>query len=107
MGQKLEVGAAVVFITLNRQRVNALVEVVHAGAPTADEHKAKYGTWPCVNLLFLSPDPAKTDPYGRQKERASSVMHGLQQGIPRGYCWLWPDEAAALSPEDAELKPNG
>ena len=107
MEKKLDVGAAVVFITSDRQRVNALVEVVHAGAPTAEEHRQKYGSWPCVNLLFLSPDPCKIDPYGRQKERASSVSHGLQQGVPRGYCWLWPEEADSLPPEEAELKPNG
>ena len=84
MERKLERGAAVVFITSDRIRVNALVEV--------------------VNLLYLSPNPSKVDPYGPQKEHAGSVGHWLQQGVPRGYCWLWPDEAAAMSPQDAELK---
>ncbi len=96
MEKKLEVGAAIVFITPDRVRVNALVEVVHCGKPTVEEHLALYGNLPCINLLFLSPDPAKTDQYGRQKERASSVSHGKVQGEPQGYCWLWPEEAEAL-----------
>lgn len=107
MEKKLEIGTAVVFITPDRERVNALVEVVHGSEPTAEAHKAKHGQWPCINVLYLSPDPSKKDVYGRQKERASSVIHGLQQGVPRGYCWLWPHEADAMPPEETELKPNG
>jgi hypothetical protein len=107
MDQKLEVGAHVVFITSDRRRVNALVEVVHAGAANAEEHREKYGSWPCINVLYISPDADKQDQYGRQKERASSVSHGFQQGVPRGYCWLWASEAENMSPEEAELKPNG
>jgi hypothetical protein len=92
MEKKLEIGAHVIYITPSRERVNALVEVIHSGEKTADEHKVLYGNWPCINLLFLSTDPAKVDPYGRQKERATSVSHGSVQGVPQGYCWLWPDE---------------
>lgn len=100
----LEIGAAVVYITPNRVRVNGLVEVIHGAMPTVEEHRANYGNWPCINILFLSPDPEKKDVHGRQKERATSVVHGSTQGIPRGHCWLWPEEAEALSPEEAELK---
>jgi hypothetical protein len=106
MEKKLEVGAAVVFITSDRKRVNALVEVVHKSESTAEAHRAKHGQWPCINLLYLAPDESKVDPYGRQKERGSSVSHAATQGVPRGYCWMWPHEADALSPEEAELKPN-
>ena len=99
------------FITPDRQRVHALVEVVHTGYTeegqraytanepfkeehkmTAEAHKAVYGNWPCINLLYLSPDKAKVDQYGRQKERASSVGHGASQGVPVGNCFLFPDE---------------
>lgn len=107
MQKKLEVGTAVVFITSDRQRVNALVEVVHRSESTSEAHKEKHGTWPCINVLYLSPNLEKTDVHGRQKEHASSVCHGLQQGVPRGHCWLWPEEADAMPPEENELKPNG
>lgn len=91
MERKLEIGAALVYLTPTRQRVNALVTAVHGqGAP--EEHKAKYGSWPCINVCFVSPDTSKQDPYGRQIERATSVSHGSQQGVPMGNCWLWPDE---------------
>jgi len=93
MDRKLEIGSAVVFITAERVKVNALIEYVHhSGSVDAEEHRQKYGNWPCVNLMFLSPDPNKVDQHGRQKERASSVSHGSVQGTPQGYCWLWPDE---------------
>jgi hypothetical protein len=108
MEKKLEVGVHVVYITPDRVKVDALVEVVHtvfskeesekhlrgevAKLLTAEEHKAIYGTWPCINVLYIEPDPSKTDQHGRQKGRASSVCHGSAQGTPQGYCWLWSDE---------------
>jgi hypothetical protein len=92
MEQKLEIGAAVVYLTPTRQRVNALVTAVHAAYPTAEEHKERYGSWPCINVLFITPDAAKRDPYGRQSEHASSVSHGREQGVPVGNCWFWPSE---------------
>ena len=112
--RKLVVGAHVIYITPERQTVNALIEVVHTGYRddvqeahlrctlgrmlvdsdrcTADEHFAKYGSWPGVNLVFLQPDEKMTDQHGRQKGHASSCCHGSGQGVPQGYCWLWPDE---------------
>jgi DNA-binding protein len=30
---------------------------------------------PVINVLYVSADETKTDPYGRQIERASSVQH--------------------------------
>lgn len=104
MEKKLEIGAAVVYITPQRERVNGLVEVIHSAKPTIEEHRKLYGNLPCINILYLSPDPEKKDVHGRQKERATSVNHGSLQGVPQGYCWLWPEEADALAPEDAELK---
>lgn len=34
---------------------------------------------PCINVVCISADSAKTDPYGRQVERMSSLQH-LSQG---------------------------
>lgn len=43
------------------------------------------------NLLYVSGDDTKTDPYGRQIERATSVVHKFAQSAP-GMYWCWPDE---------------
>lgn len=49
---------------------------------------------PCCNLVYVTRDENKTDPYGRQIERATSCSYGRQQGMVPfvGMCWCWPDE---------------
>lgn len=46
---------------------------------------------PCLNVVYVSGDPDKKDPYGQQIERMSSLQH-LSQGpanMPRpGRYWL-------------------
>jgi hypothetical protein len=46
----------------------------------------------CINVLFVSADNAKTDQYGRQIERQSSVSHAKHAA--HGRYWRWPDEVA-------------
>lgn len=46
---------------------------------------------PCVNLVFTSSDDSKQDQYGRQLERASSVVHKKSQGA-HGYYYRYEDE---------------
>jgi len=89
---KLQIGTHVIAVTPERVAVNALVEVVHKGTDTAEEHKEKYGQWPCINLIYLQPDPNMKDQYGRQKGHMSSCSHGNVQGVPQGYCWFFPEE---------------
>lgn len=49
---------------------------------------------PCCNVVFVSEDKNKTDPYGWQLERFTSLAYGRQQHVPfTGQCWCWPDEA--------------
>jgi len=46
---------------------------------------------PCINVAYVSPDPAKRDPYGQQIERMSSLQHLSQgpAGMPRpGRYWI-------------------
>lgn len=47
------------------------------------------GYIPCINVAYASGDEAKHDPYGRQLERLSSLMHQSQvAGMPRpGRYW--------------------
>jgi hypothetical protein len=46
---------------------------------------------PCVNVLFVTDDQAKTDPYGLQIERLSSCSHKRSTTAPGRY-WYFPDE---------------
>ena len=77
MERKLEIRSAVVYIDSRRNRHNALVTNVFGAA--------------CCNVLFVVDDSLKTDNYGRQTERATSVVH-LSQNEARANCWCWPDE---------------
>lgn len=46
---------------------------------------------PCINVVFVSSDPAKRDPYGAQIERLTSLQHysAGPSGMPRpGRYWL-------------------
>jgi len=53
----------------------------------------KHGAPPCINLAFVAlPEDGKTDPYGEQIERASSVVHGSCQPVKMGYYFEFPDE---------------
>lgn len=67
------VGEVVEVSTENYQTVDGLVVAVH-GKPTFWEHG---GSWwmPSINVVFVSPDESKTDGYGRQTDRYSSLCH--------------------------------
>jgi len=46
---------------------------------------------PCINVVFVSKDPDKRDPYGAQVERLSSLQHRSQgpSQMPRpGRYWI-------------------
>lgn len=46
---------------------------------------------PGVNLVVVSDDEKKDDPYGRQIERVTSVVHVTNQPAP-GWYWCLPSE---------------
>lgn len=62
----------------------------HAGLVTA-VHGVFGGTYvPCINVVYVSGDPDKRDPYGAQIERMSSLQHYSQgpNSMPRpGRYW--------------------
>ena len=62
-------------------------------ATNSPEHRWQFNR-PCCNLVYVSTDAAKNDPYGNQIERSSSTTYGRQQGSTPfvGRCWCWPDE---------------
>ncbi len=70
--------------------------------PVGKEHPALVTIWwgpkptegkqePGCNVVYVSSDGEKKDTYGRQIERATSVVHqGSQPAY--GHFWKWPDQ---------------
>jgi len=75
-------GDHVIYVDEWRRRHNALLTCVHG------EAAAEYQ--PSVNLLYVTEDNAKVDPYGNQTERRSSVPHRGDQRADGNY-WDLPD----------------
>lgn len=51
----------------------------------------EYEDGPLVNLVILSDDEERTDSYGRQIERPTSISHASDNKSHGNY-WRWPDE---------------
>lgn len=89
----VRVGQAVRFIDSNYREHDALVLVIHAakdGVSYPEEFEWPDGeVGPTINVVHAASEDSKTDPYGRQIERPTSVMHKQQTvGMPRaGFCW--------------------
>lgn len=69
-----------------------LVTAVHGvfrDDATTEDGAAAAPYVPCINVVYVSGDDAKHDPYGRQVERLSSLMHYQSvQAMPRpGRFW--------------------
>lgn len=99
-------GDAIVYTDQVGKRHNALVTVVHgsfyegalwtedevreAWKDCSDEQvKMMEGTAhyvPCINLVFVTADESKTDPYGRQIARETSCQH-RSQTTAHGFYW--------------------
>lgn len=77
MEHNLVVGSVVTYIDPTRGQHNALVTAVWGPQ--------------CCNVLWVSGDETKKDPYGRQIERQSSCCH-ISMNQARANCWCWPDE---------------
>lgn len=76
----VKIGDVVTFIDTHRVEHQAIVTQLHdAGMPEV------YPT-PAINLLYVSKDDTRTDGYGRQIERASSVPHE-GSNTAKAYCW--------------------
>lgn len=83
MVKNLKVGDSIVYIDETRGVHNALV--THVWSNIAG------GVPDGCNLVFVAGDESKSDPYGRQIDRRTSIVHRSMQ--PAGAaCWLWADE---------------
>ena len=92
MERTLKVGDHVIFHDAYRVAHHALVTRVFSNGMPLSAFVQAYGSMPCVNVLWTSDDPAKTDPYGQQVERATSVVHGSAQPVRAGMYFLFPGE---------------
>ena len=87
MERKLEVGSAIVYVDPHGKRHNALVNIVWG---SVESYQSASGE-PGCNLIYVSGDGDKSDTYGRQIERSTSVVHKSKQPAHGNY-WCWPDE---------------
>jgi hypothetical protein len=72
--KSVKIGDPVTFVNSLRQEIPALVTAVWSAT--------------CINIVVVSDDKDKTDTYGRQIERYTSVMHkSLQGDVTFGNCW--------------------
>jgi len=105
MERAFTIGCRIIFFDEYRKPHEAIVTNWFHGGPdgqTVDEmvqeardRGVTSEIWmPCCNIVLVSTDTAKEDPYGRQIERHTSVTYGRQQGMKPfiGMCWAWPDE---------------
>lgn len=105
MERIFKIGCHVIFFDSLRQPHEAMATNWFHGGPdgqTVEEYQAKSkdspyfspNSIPCCNLVWVSSDTSKTDPYGRQLERQTSCSYGRNQGMVPflGMCWCWPDE---------------
>jgi len=88
MTRIFDIGQKVTFVDEHAATRPALLTAIHGDGEYEHEGKLYY---PCVNLVFCSGDEAKTDPYGRQIERSTSVPHKHEQSA-HGFYWMWDDE---------------
>ena len=96
---ELKVGQAVLFIDQRREWHDALITAIW-GEP----YEGPDGRYvPCVNLLVVDHDERKSDQYGRQICRHTSVVHHTSQSAP-GFCWLTADEREEAIVRFAELE---
>ena len=115
----VEIGDAVEFVDQSGQRRPALVTAVwrrQKANPEVfqdgqwDDAKAKEAEaagkpvsvidqsfMPGVNVVLVSQDPKKDDPYGRQIERETSIPHQMNQ-VAHGFYWRRADDMTPLTP---------
>ncbi len=90
--QPVAPGDAVRVVDENYVEHVGLVTAVHGefGKEYDTADGGRRGYVPCINVVYVTADSAKSDPYGRQVERMSSLQHYSQgpSGMPKpGFYW--------------------
>lgn len=84
----LKVRDAVVFYDEFRRPHDALLVCIHSQGMSMAEFHETHGSYPCVNLVWVSGDESRTDNNGRQLERQSSVVHKDSMPLAEpAMCW--------------------
>lgn len=121
MERELRIGGVVVFIDPHRMEQMALVTAIHGdplgrqAMPRREPNPNPQGSddtylyekdddgnpivdytepgehWPCINLVIVSPNQDCQDPYGRQLERHTSIVHQSDSSAV-GNCFRFEDE---------------
>ncbi len=93
MEREYEVGQHIIFVDSRGRSQDAIVTAWWGDeSQMANYSMEKPGEpMPGVNLVIVSNDVKKDDPYGRQIERECSVVHKSQQPAHGNY-WMWPDK---------------
>jgi hypothetical protein len=91
MERELNIGDAVRYTDEHAVEHFALVTQTWLYGKKLEEHKAQHGQYPSLNLVFVVLEASKSDPYGHQIERPTSVVHKNQQAAP-GRFWRFLDE---------------
>lgn len=88
---------------MSEQRTPKMGEAIVYVDPTGQAHPALV-TQPwgptCVNLVYVTRDGSKRDPYGQQLERATSFPHQSQIPVHGNY-WRFADEAPKATEKPA------
>lgn len=87
MERQFNVGQHVVYVDQYGKRHDALITIWWSAY---EPYLSETGQ-PGCNLVLVSGEEAKTDSYGRQIERETSVVHRSKQ-VAHGRYWCWPDE---------------
>ena len=85
--EAVEIGQHVLYVDALSKPRPAILTAVWRSTP----EYMKTRPIPGVNLVVISDDEAKTDSYGRQIERFTSVVHMANQASP-GWYWCLPSE---------------
>jgi hypothetical protein len=78
---EVKIGDAVEYVDEIAQSHKALITAVHGSTVQTDNGPRH----PAVNLIYVTDDTAKTDPYGRQVERQTSAVHEASQSAAGRY----------------------
>lgn len=94
MSKKYDHNASIIYVDSKGVQHQALV------TRWWDAHFGGAATERGCNLVYVTADETKTDPYGAQLERATSVVHKSAQPAAGSY-WYWPEEMGTGAPSDA------
>lgn len=104
MERAVNVGDLVKYVDEKQKWFSALVtavwgEITHANLVDG----TKVVNYPCINIVFVCGDEARTDQYGRQIDRATSIAHVTNQTAP-GFCWFFEEESDKARLQFASVK---